>query len=181
MSCYCVNSFDFRAGKIARALQHLLSIQTTKSWKILMNNQLKAQSLNRKSYRKFMLSYFSVTCYKHVELFWPISALDRKQVRGYTFSYINHHSPLSSGALFTNHIMCLQSKDKKKSFWPNFNIQKPIQPPLCLHASWVRSSWFKENRSLLFFARLQNIFQSNLHLPFKLPNFMWNATLEAPS
>ena len=49
-----------------------------------MNNQLKAQSLNRKSYRKFTLSYFSVTCYKHVELLWPISALDRKQVRGYT-------------------------------------------------------------------------------------------------
>ena len=48
-----------------------------------MNNQFKAQSLNRKSYRKFTLSYFSVTCYRHVELLWPISALDRKQVRGY--------------------------------------------------------------------------------------------------
>ena len=52
-----------------------------------MNNQLKAQSLNRKSCRKFTLSYFSVTCYKHVELLWPISALDRKQVRGYAPSH----------------------------------------------------------------------------------------------
>ena len=47
-----------------------------------MNNKFKAQSLNRKSYRKFM-SWFSVTCFKHVGLLWPISALDRKQVRGY--------------------------------------------------------------------------------------------------
>ena len=48
-----------------------------------MNNKFKAQSLNRKSYRKFTLSWFSVTCFKHVGLLWPISALDRKQVRGY--------------------------------------------------------------------------------------------------
>ena len=112
MSCYCVHSFDFRAGNIARALQrecsfsaqnrtnehssktcfalitHLLSIQTTKSWKILINNQFKSQSLNRKSYRKLTLSYFSVTCFKHVELLWPISALDRKQVRGYAINRI---------------------------------------------------------------------------------------------
>ena len=37
--------------------------------KMLMNNQFKAQSLNRKSYRKFTLSYFSVTCFKHVGCF----------------------------------------------------------------------------------------------------------------
>ena len=48
-----------------------------------MNNKFKAQSLNRKSYRKFTLSWFSVTCFKYVGLLWPISALDRKQVRGY--------------------------------------------------------------------------------------------------
>ena len=47
-----------------------------------MNNEFKASSLNRKSYRKFVLSGFSVTCLKHVVLLWPISALDRKQVRG---------------------------------------------------------------------------------------------------
>ena len=46
----------------------MLSTQTTKSWKMLMNNQLKALSLNRKSYRKFTLSWFSVTCFKHVGL-----------------------------------------------------------------------------------------------------------------
>ena len=62
-------------------IKHLLSMQTTKSWKMLMNNQFKAQSLNRKFYRKYT-SYFSVTCFKHVGLLWPISALDRKQVRG---------------------------------------------------------------------------------------------------
>ena len=62
---------------------HLLFTQTTKSWKMLMNNKFKAQSVNRKSYRKFTLSWFSVTCFKHVGLLWPISALDRKQVRGY--------------------------------------------------------------------------------------------------
>ena len=50
---------------------------------MLMNNKFKAQSLNRKSYRKFTLSWFSVTCFKHFGLLWPISALDRKQVRGY--------------------------------------------------------------------------------------------------
>ena len=48
-----------------------------------MNNKFKAQSLNRKSYRKFTLIWFSVTCFKHVGILWPISALDRKQVRGY--------------------------------------------------------------------------------------------------
>ena len=53
-----------------------------KSWKMLRNNQFKAQSLNRKSYRKFTLSYLSVTCFKHVGLLWTVSALDRKQVRG---------------------------------------------------------------------------------------------------
>ena len=47
-----------------------------------MNNQFKAQSLNRKSYRKFTLSYFSVTSFKHVGLLWPITALDRKQEWG---------------------------------------------------------------------------------------------------
>ena len=47
-----------------------------------MNNQFQAQSLNRKSYRKFTLSYIGVMCFKHVGLLWPISALDRKQVRG---------------------------------------------------------------------------------------------------
>ena len=70
MSCYCVNLFDFRAEKIARALQrecsfsaqnqtnqhssktcialimHLLSIQATKLWEMLMNNKFKAQTLN---------------------------------------------------------------------------------------------------------------------------------------
>ena len=49
-----------------------------------MNNKFKAQSLNRKSYRKSTSSCFSVTCFKHVGLLWPISAVDRKQVRGYT-------------------------------------------------------------------------------------------------
>ena len=48
-----------------------------------MNIKFKAQSLNRKSDRKFTLSCSSVTCFKHVGLLWPISALDRKQVRGY--------------------------------------------------------------------------------------------------
>ena len=48
---------------------------------MLMNKQFQAQSLNRKSYRKFT-SYFGVTCFKHVGLLWPISALDRKQVPG---------------------------------------------------------------------------------------------------
>ena len=52
--------------------------------KMLMNNKFKAQGRNRKSYQKFALSCFSVTCFKHVGLPWPISALDRKQVRGYT-------------------------------------------------------------------------------------------------
>ena len=79
------------ARHVFALITHLLSIQTTKSWKILMNNQLKAQSLNRKSYRKFTLSYFSVTCYKHVELLWPISALDRKQVRGYNNNIVVHY------------------------------------------------------------------------------------------
>ena len=58
-----------------------------------MNNQFNAQSLNRKSHRKFTLSYFRVTCFKHVGLLWPISALDRKQVRGY---WIYLEWPLSS-------------------------------------------------------------------------------------
>ena len=86
MSCYRVNSFDFSRGengtsasarvqffqhKIERInssrtcfalITHLLSTQKTKSWKMLMNNEFKAQSLNRKSYRKFALSCFSVTC-----------------------------------------------------------------------------------------------------------------------
>ena len=53
-----------------------------------MNNKFKEQSLNRKFYRKFTLSWFSVTCFKHVGLLWPISALDRKQVRGYTQPFI---------------------------------------------------------------------------------------------
>ena len=60
----------------------LLSTPTTKSWKMLMNNKFKAQNLNRKSYRKFTLSCFSVTCFKHVGLLWPFSVLHRKQVRG---------------------------------------------------------------------------------------------------
>ena len=34
-------------------IPHLLSTQTTKSWKNVMNNKFKAQSLNRKSFRKF--------------------------------------------------------------------------------------------------------------------------------
>ena len=63
-------------------ITHLLSIQTTKSWKMLMNNKFKAHSLNRKAYLKFTLSWFSVTCFQHVGLLWPISALDRKQVSG---------------------------------------------------------------------------------------------------
>ena len=63
---------------------HISAFYTkTKSWKILTNNKFKAKSLNRKSYWKFKLSWFSVTCFKHVGLLWPISALDRKQVRGY--------------------------------------------------------------------------------------------------
>ena len=53
-------------------ITHLVSTQTTKSWKMLMNNKFKAQSLNRKSYRKFALSCFSITCFKHVGLLWPI-------------------------------------------------------------------------------------------------------------
>ena len=53
-----------------------------------MNNKFKSQSLNRKSYRKFTLSWFSVTCFKHVGCLWPINALDRKQVRGYISLYI---------------------------------------------------------------------------------------------
>ena len=48
-----------------------------------MNNKFREQSLNRKSYLKFT-SCFSVTCFKHVGLLWPISAVDRKQVSGYT-------------------------------------------------------------------------------------------------
>ena len=64
-------------------ITHLLSTQTTNSWKMLMNYKFQAQSLNRKSYRKFTLSCFSVTCFKHVGLFWPIRALNRKQVSGY--------------------------------------------------------------------------------------------------
>ena len=46
---------------------------------MLIINKFKALSLNRKSYRKFTLSWFSVTCFKHVGLLWPISALDKKQ------------------------------------------------------------------------------------------------------
>ena len=65
---------------------HLLSIQTTKSWKLLINNKFKAQSLNQKSHRKFTLSCFSITCFKHVVSLWPISVLDRKQVHGYIYS-----------------------------------------------------------------------------------------------
>ena len=53
--------------------------------KMLMNIKLKAQSLNRKSYLKFTLSWFSFTCFKNIGLLWPISALDRKQVRGYRY------------------------------------------------------------------------------------------------
>ena len=56
---------------------------------MLMNNKFKARSLNRKSYRKFTMSCFSVTCFKHVGLLWPISALDRKQVRGYTYTQLH--------------------------------------------------------------------------------------------
>ena len=78
------NGTNEHNSKICFALiTQLLSTQTTKSSKMLMNNKFKAQSLNRKSYRKFTLSWFSVTCFKHVGLLWPISALDRKQVRGY--------------------------------------------------------------------------------------------------
>ena len=62
---------------------HASATQTANSWKMLMNYKFKAQRLNRKSHRKFALSCFSVTCFKHVGLLWPISALDRKQVRGY--------------------------------------------------------------------------------------------------
>ena len=84
-------------------ITHLLSTQTTKSWKMLMNNKFKAQSLNRKSYQKFT-SCFSVTCFKHVGLLWPISALDRKQVRGYAFEcptwmryvWANWHVPIQT-------------------------------------------------------------------------------------
>ena len=50
---------------------------------MMKNNKFKAHSLNRKSYRKFTSSCFSVTCFKHVGLLWPISALDRMQVDGY--------------------------------------------------------------------------------------------------
>ena len=64
-------------------ITHLISIQTKGSWKMVMNNKFKAQSLNRKSYRKSTMSWFSVTCFKHVGLLWPISVIDRKQVRGY--------------------------------------------------------------------------------------------------
>ena len=75
---------NWRNSKTCFALiTHLLSTQTTKSWKMLTNNKFKAQSLNPKSYRKFTLSCFSITCFKHVGLVWPISTLDRKQVRGY--------------------------------------------------------------------------------------------------
>ena len=59
----------FARGKLhERFSTHLLSTQTTKSWKMLMNNKFKAHSLNRKSYRIFTLSWFSVTCFKHVGL-----------------------------------------------------------------------------------------------------------------
>ena len=34
--------------------------------KMLMNNKFKAQTLNRKSYKKFTLPCFKVTCFKHV-------------------------------------------------------------------------------------------------------------------
>ena len=78
-------SFDFRAEKNARALQHECSFSSTKSCKNLMNSKFKAQSLNQKYQRKFTFSWFSVTFFKHVGLLWPISALDRKQVRGYVF------------------------------------------------------------------------------------------------
>ena len=64
-------------------ITHLLSTQTTKSWQMLRNNKFKAQNLNRKSYWKFTWSWFSVTCLKHVGLLWPISMLDRKQLRSY--------------------------------------------------------------------------------------------------
>ena len=83
------NPMNLHSSKTCFVLiTHLISTQTTKSWKMLMNNQFKAQSLNQKSYQKFMLSYFSVTCFKHVGLLWPISMLDRKQVRGYEIKNI---------------------------------------------------------------------------------------------
>ena len=64
-------------------ISHLLSIRVTPSWKMLDEQQRIQNTIShRKSYRKFMLPYFSVTCFKHVMQLWPISALDRTHVRG---------------------------------------------------------------------------------------------------
>ena len=98
---FCTFSIHCVVKHVFALITHLLSIQTTKSWKMLMNNQFKAQSLNRKSHRKFTLSYFSLTCFKHVGLLWPISALDRKQVRGYVKNVFGDFS-LFLGAFVPN-------------------------------------------------------------------------------
>ena len=58
------NRTNWHSSKTCFALiTHLFSTQTKKSWKVLMNNKFKAQSVNRKSYRKFTLPWFSVTCF----------------------------------------------------------------------------------------------------------------------
>ena len=96
------NRTNYHSSKTCFAfITHLLSAQTTKLWKMLMNNKFKAQSLNRKSYRKFTLSWFSVTCFKHVGLLWPISALDRKQVRGYAQWLLWRNPPLRHTVMAT--------------------------------------------------------------------------------
>ena len=85
--------------------------------KMLMNNKLKAQSLNR----KFTLSCFSVTCSKHVGLLLPISALDRKQVRGYQIN------ALIMTCIFKGIKPCLV-----------FTDNEPFGPQ---HANWVVTIW----------------------------------------
>ena len=58
-----------------------------------MNNKFKVQSLN-----------WNPTCFKHVRLLWLISALDRKQVRGYTIGsrFMNAYKKRASSCTHTH-------------------------------------------------------------------------------
>ena len=94
-----------------------------------MNNKFKAQSLNRKSYRKFALSCFSVTCFKHVGLLWPISALDGKQVHDYVTYVLTSYDLCSRHVayvfvmwlMFSSCDLCFRHVTYVFVMWPMFS------------------------------------------------------------
>ena len=97
-------SANHRAGYSNNLAFNWLSIVWAYSWAFPAQNRMnyptnktcflcQGTNSNSKSYRKFILPCFSVTCYKHVIKLWLINALDIWYMRSYgilTVSYLHN-------------------------------------------------------------------------------------------